>query len=193
MASWQPGGGGGGGDGYWTSLDGIDLFNVNSGNVGIGTYTPDGYAKLDVSSTTKGILIPRLTQAQQNLLVGGPNGLLIYNTSQNRINVYDGYGWGSLISEPQHDELDDLVHNLAETSYEEYVYSGSKVTAVIVWTSPSKTLKIRDSQFSYAGSKVSQEINIQYNSIGVEVQRLTIVYNYSGNTIISSETTEVGS
>ena len=35
------------------------------GQVGIGTNTPDPKSILDISSTTKGVLIPRLSAAQQ--------------------------------------------------------------------------------------------------------------------------------
>ncbi len=38
---------------------------VNAQNVGIGTTTPNASAQLDVTSTTKGLLIPRMTGAQR--------------------------------------------------------------------------------------------------------------------------------
>jgi hypothetical protein len=52
------------------------------GQVGIGTTTPDVSAMLDVVSTDKGILIPRMTQAARNAITVGATqeGLLIYQT-----------------------------------------------------------------------------------------------------------------
>ncbi len=47
---------------------------------GIGTTTPDASAKLDVSSTTKGLLAPRMTAAQKTAISLPANGLLIYQT-----------------------------------------------------------------------------------------------------------------
>jgi hypothetical protein len=48
--------------------------------VGIGTTTPDLTAMLDVTSTTKGVLTPRLTSAQR-LAIGSPaQSLLVYDT-----------------------------------------------------------------------------------------------------------------
>jgi microcystin-dependent protein len=38
--------------------------------IGIGTATPDSHAALDITSTTKGVLFPRLTTAQQTVLSG---------------------------------------------------------------------------------------------------------------------------
>lgn len=50
-------------------------------NVGIGTTTPDNTALLDLTSTTKGLLVPRLNTNQMNAITVGnaQNGLLIYN------------------------------------------------------------------------------------------------------------------
>ena len=49
-------------------------------NVGIGTATPNASAQLDISSTSKGMLVPRMTMAQRNAVVTPANGLLIYQT-----------------------------------------------------------------------------------------------------------------
>ena len=46
--------------------------------VGIGTTAPDASSLLDMSSTTSGILVPRMTQAQRNAIAGPASGLLIY-------------------------------------------------------------------------------------------------------------------
>lgn len=59
------------------------VFTVHAQNVGIGTATPDANAILDVSSTTKGILIPRMTLAQRNAISGITLGLMIYQTDNN--------------------------------------------------------------------------------------------------------------
>lgn len=48
--------------------------------VGIGTPTPASTAVLDVSSTTKGLLLPRLTAAQRTAISAPANGLLVYQT-----------------------------------------------------------------------------------------------------------------
>jgi len=49
-------------------------------NTGIGTLTPNPSAKLDVVSTTQGMLVPRLTTVQMNAIAAPANGLMIYNT-----------------------------------------------------------------------------------------------------------------
>ncbi|OQA99291.1 MAG: hypothetical protein BWY22_00409 [Bacteroidetes bacterium ADurb.Bin217] len=52
--------------------------------VGINTTAIDTSAQLHVYSTDKGVLLPALTTAQMNAIVNPPNGLLIYNTTENR-------------------------------------------------------------------------------------------------------------
>ena len=62
-------------------------------NVGIGTAAPDASAQLDISSTTKGVLIPRMTKSQRDAIVGPVEGLMIYNSTSKLLNYYDGIGW----------------------------------------------------------------------------------------------------
>ena len=60
--------------------------------VGIGTATPDASAQLDVSSTTKGFLPPRLSYNQRDAITPA-EGLMIYNTDSKKPNYFDGTGW----------------------------------------------------------------------------------------------------
>ncbi len=48
-------------------------------SVGIGTTTPSASALLDVTSTTKGLLLPRMTTAQR-IAITGVAGLVVYDT-----------------------------------------------------------------------------------------------------------------
>ena len=68
------------------------------GQVGIGTTTPDASSILDLSSTTKGMLIPRMTTAQRNAIGTPVSGLMIYNTSTSAFNFYTGSAWTTLFS-----------------------------------------------------------------------------------------------
>ncbi|MBO6606090.1 hypothetical protein [Psychroserpens sp.] len=56
------------------------LSNELSAQVGVGTTTPDESSILDIVSTDKGLLVPRLTTAQRDAIVNPANALLIFNS-----------------------------------------------------------------------------------------------------------------
>jgi len=64
--------------------------------VGIGTATPATSAQLDVSSTTKGLLPPRMTTAQRDAIESPADGLIIFNTTTNGVEIKTILGWISL-------------------------------------------------------------------------------------------------
>ena len=69
---------------------------VRSQNIGVGTSSPHASAILDVSSTTKGLLIPRMTTAQRNAIVTPATGLLIWQTDGTTgFYYYNGSGWSA--------------------------------------------------------------------------------------------------
>ena len=65
----------------------------NAQSVGIGTSNPDNSAQLDVYSTTKGFLLPRMTFVQRNAIVNPAAGLMIWNKDCSEIEVYNGTVW----------------------------------------------------------------------------------------------------
>ena len=65
--------------------------------VGIGTATPAASAQLDVSSTTKGFLPPRMDSTQRNAIASPATGLTIYNTTLKSVQVYNGTAWYSTV------------------------------------------------------------------------------------------------
>ena len=65
--------------------------------IGIGTVTPDSSSILDISSTTKGLLLPRMTTLQQTDLVNPAVGLMVYNISTNQIETNQGDGMGGAL------------------------------------------------------------------------------------------------
>lgn len=67
---------------------------IVSSQVGIGTTNPDPSSLLDITDTTKGVLVPRMTQAQRNAIVAPATGLLIYQTNNTPgFYYYNGTAW----------------------------------------------------------------------------------------------------
>jgi chitinase len=66
--------------------------------VGISTdgSVPDNSAALDIKSTQKGLLIPRMTETQIFSIVNPATGLIVYNTTTNCVNYFTGLAWMAL-------------------------------------------------------------------------------------------------
>jgi uncharacterized protein (TIGR02145 family) len=68
------------------------------GQRGIGTNTPDPAAILELASTSKGFLPPRMSTTERNGINSGvwAEGLIIYNTDTKCLELYNGTDWISL-------------------------------------------------------------------------------------------------
>ncbi len=75
-----------------TSLGNSQIFD-NGVTVSIGTATGAASALFDVSSTTKGFLLPRMTTTQRDNIAAPATGLLVYNTTTSLFNFYSGAAW----------------------------------------------------------------------------------------------------
>ena len=80
-------------------LLGITIVNAQNtfpanGKVGIGTTTPAASALLEIKSTTKGVLFPRMTRAQRDAITSPATGLIIYQTDNTAgLYYYNGSIW----------------------------------------------------------------------------------------------------
>ena len=68
--------------------------NTLLSQVGIGTNTPAPSAQLDVTSTQRGLLPPRMSQSQRNLIASPATGLLVFQTDNTSgYYFYNGSTW----------------------------------------------------------------------------------------------------
>jgi hypothetical protein len=69
---------------------------LNAQSVGVGTNTPHSSALLDVTSTTKGMLVPRMTTAQRTSIASPAIGLLVFDTDLAQFSFYNGTAWTAI-------------------------------------------------------------------------------------------------
>jgi len=81
---------------FWAT-NGLERMRIDSaGSVGIGT-SADVCALLDVSSTTKGFLPPRMSTAQRDAIGGATQeGLILYNVTTDKLQVFAAGAWVNL-------------------------------------------------------------------------------------------------
>jgi len=77
-----------------TTPTGTQRMTINSaGNIGIGVTSPNANAILDVTSTTKAFMPPRMTTAQKNAVASPTAGMVVYDTDMKGISFYNGTAW----------------------------------------------------------------------------------------------------
>ena len=70
----------------------------SQGSIGIGTTSPNSSAALDITSNNKGLLVPRMSQANRTAIANPANGLLVYDTTQHRLYQFQEGEWRYMIT-----------------------------------------------------------------------------------------------
>lgn len=67
-----------------------------SGPTGFGDSTIEASALIDASSTTKGVIWPRMTTVQKNAIASPATGLIVFDTDLVQYNFWDGDSWEAM-------------------------------------------------------------------------------------------------
>ena len=113
---------------------------------GIGTTTPDASAQLEVSSTTKGFLPPRMTTPQRDAITNPATGLVVYNTTTNVLEYKTVSGWVSYQDNPD-----------GTTAGEMQFWDGSAWVTIAPPNTDGHVLKFVSNTPTWAASGVSGE------------------------------------
>jgi hypothetical protein len=71
---------------------------TNQGSVAVGTSQVDSSAVLNIVSTTKGVLFPRMTETQRDAIEEPTTGLIVYQTDGTEgLYIYKSTGWTQII------------------------------------------------------------------------------------------------
>jgi hypothetical protein len=81
----------------WTIVQ-VNLTQAQTAINETGTVSANTTAALDISSTTKGVLFPVMTDVQRQALPAPAAGLLIYNRTGGNYNYFNGTSWYQILS-----------------------------------------------------------------------------------------------
>jgi hypothetical protein len=85
--------------GYFTTIysNGAEAVRIAAtGNLLLGTTTDVASSLMTLASTTKGFLPPRMTTTQKNAISSPAAGLVVYDSTTNKLCCYDGSTWNDL-------------------------------------------------------------------------------------------------
>ena len=82
--------------GYSGGTTGFRISNVGASSFGVGVTDAPASAQLEVRSTTKGFLPPRMTTTERDAITTPAAGLMVYNTTTNKAQCYNGTTWNDL-------------------------------------------------------------------------------------------------
>ncbi|QNJ97775.1 hypothetical protein [Constantimarinum furrinae] len=107
------------------ALSSSSLINAQ---VGIGTTSPDPTSILDISSTTQGMLAPRMTTTQRSAISTPANGLLVFDTDLKAFYYYDTTttSWIKINSSAEKRDNYKLIKSASDLSAELTAGGGSK-------------------------------------------------------------------
>jgi hypothetical protein len=69
---------------------------TGGGNLIIGATSGNTNAILELVSTSKAFIPPKMTTAQRDAIGSPVSGMVVYNTSTNVLNFYNGSAWGAV-------------------------------------------------------------------------------------------------
>jgi hypothetical protein len=123
---------------FFTFLAAFLLTISTFAQVGINNEDPDASAALDITSTTGGLLPPRMTTAQRDAISPAAKGLVLFNTTLNTLQINEGdattVNWVSLSSAYSKNEVDILIADLqAQITGTQYHIGDVLYGGVVFW------------------------------------------------------------
>lgn len=74
----------------------INVFS--QGSIGIGTSSPHSSAALDITSISRGLLVPRMSQSNRIAIANPANGLLVYDSTLHRLYQFQEGEWRYMLT-----------------------------------------------------------------------------------------------
>lgn len=141
-----------------------DVIIKNAASIG-STSAANSKSALEITSTTKGVLLPRMTSTQRDNISSPPTGLLIYSTTDNQFYQYNGTSWATMTGSGL--TIGDTI--------------GSATVGSVLFASTSGVLAQSNSNFFYNSGNAALLLrsSTQYGRLGQALE-LNQSANYGG-------------
>ena len=138
--------------------------------VGINNENPDASAALDITSTTGGLLVPRMTETQRDAISPAATGLMIYQTDGTvGFYYYNGSSWEGYYSK---NEVDALIANLQSKT--EARVGDIRAGGVVFWVDPS------DNRHGLVAAFSDVATSVEWGCYGTDLPNVPNVPNTNG-------------
>lgn len=148
--------------------------SVSQAQIGIGVPNPAVSAALDLTSTTKGFLPPRMTSLQRDAIASPVAGLMVYNTDSKKVEWYDGTIWVGVEAESNKSTdvalgTSDVLYptqNAVKTYVDGYVDPNSFYTANGTLTG-SRTVTQNNNNLTFVSGTAKTIVNGNFQTNGL--------------------------
>jgi hypothetical protein len=156
-------------------------------SVGIGTATPNNSAVLDLTSTSKGLLIPRMTGAQRTAIVTPATGLMVYQTntvaspaSVPGFYLYDGAAW-KMVAKTE--DIPAASSYWLHSGTRDYLYNNSDSVGIGTST-PDQKLHINSGKIYLQDNRAGQSPHVIFDvPAGTNLKEGGLQFRRSGDTL----------
>lgn len=148
-----------------------------SQSVGIGTNTPNSNAALEIRSSNKGLLIPRLSTASKNAMPNVAKGMMVYDYTLSAFYCHDGNKWRA-ISEKNADSLvsSGFINSPATTANMASIGSNATTTAISL-KDEKKYYNVDNKALTYMLINSVKEQQKQIETQQQQIQELKTILN----------------
>jgi hypothetical protein len=161
------------------------LFATLQAQVGVNTTLPDASSIMDLESSSRGLLAPRMTSTQRDLIVNPAQGLLIYNLSTAVFNYFD-LGWKDFSDDYKSVTATNLIRTFS-TSIEEI--PGMTLLSDAGTYSVNFNTQYTNTSTTYTTVSTGQfitDLADLYNTLdNIETTNSTHDFNFGGGEILS--------
>lgn len=160
----------------------ISVQTLHAQSVGIGTNTPNASALLDLSSTTKGLLIPRMTAAQRRAIPTPISGLLVYQTNAEVSVPFSTAGYYIYFNSDWKTLLDQDDKYWTKSGSRNWVYNTGDSIGLGT-SSPDEKMHIVNGKMYLQDNRTGQNPHVIFDVPAVDFNEAGLQFKRSGDTL----------